>query len=62
MKKETKIAAKEFGWTMATCGLYLIVIFLRVLFTTKTGQVIVEEKIEGKIKAFTIDRKEEEDA
>ena len=54
MKKHTKEALVDFAWTAATCGLYFIVIFLRVLFTTKEGQKVVEEKIDKKIKAKLI--------
>ena len=51
MKKHTKTALKDLGWTAATCGLYFIIIFLRVLFTTESGQKVVEEKIDKQIKA-----------
>lgn len=61
MKKHTKEAIRDLTWTMATCGLYFIVIFLRVLFTTKSGQEIVEKKIEKQIKANLINRKEKSD-
>lgn len=54
MKKHTAEAAKDLAWTIATCGLYFVVIFLRVLFTTKDGQKLVEEKIDEKIKAKLI--------
>lgn len=65
MKDHTKDALKDLGWTVATCGLYFIVIFLRVLFTTKNGQQLVEEQVDKKIKAFLIDEqtgKEKKDA
>lgn len=65
MKTHTKDALKDLGWTVATCGLYFIVIFLRVLFTTKNGQQLVEEQVDKKIKAFLIDEqtgKEKKDA
>ena len=63
MKPHTKDALKDLGWTVATCGVYFIVIFLRVLFTTKDGQKLVEEKVDKKIKAKLIDeQKGEKDA
>ena len=57
MKQHTKDAAKDLIWTIATCGFYFAVIFLRVLFTTKSGQEIVEEKIDKKLKAKLIEKK-----
>lgn len=60
MKRHTKEAAKDLAWTMATCGLYFVVIFLRVLFTTKSGQQIVEEKIDKKLKATVIAKSKKE--
>ena len=59
MKNHTKKAFKDFGWTVATCGLYFVIIFLRVLFTSKEGQEIVEEEIDKKIKAKLILSKQE---
>lgn len=58
MKKHTKEAAKDLAWTVATCGLYFIVIFLRVLFTSKEGQKLIEEKIDKQIKAKLINEEE----
>ena len=51
MKKHTKDAMTDLTWTFVTCGIYFVVIFLRVLFTSKEGQKLVEEKIDKKIKA-----------
>lgn len=65
MKTHTKDALKDLGWTVVTCGLYFVVIFLRVLFTTKNGQQLVEEQVDKTIKAFLIDEqtgKEKKDA
>lgn len=56
MKTHTKEAIKDLAWTTATCGLYFIVIFLRVLFTTKSGQKLVEDKIDKKLKASLIEK------
>ena len=50
-RHNTKEAAKDLTWTVLTCGMYFIVIFLRVLFTTKSGQELVENEIDKKIKA-----------
>ena len=61
MKRETKTAVKDFGWTLVTCGLYFIVIFLRVLFTTKSGQEIVEQKLETKIKALSMPKEDRDE-
>lgn len=60
-KKDVKKAAIDLMWTTATCGLYFIVIFLRVLFTTKAGQGLVEEKIDKKIKAKLLAKEENDD-
>lgn len=66
MKNHTKDAVKDLAWTVATCGVYFIVIFLRVMFTTKEGQKLVEEKLDKKIKAKLIEeelkRKEKKNA
>lgn len=61
MKDHTKTAIKDLAWTMATCGVYFIVIFLRVLFTTKGGQQYVEEQIDKKIKARLIESREKKE-
>ena len=58
MKKHTKEAVKDLTWTLATCGIYFIVIFLRVLFTSKEGQKLVEEKIDKQIKATLLNEEE----
>lgn len=58
MKTHTKEAVKDLTWTMMTCGIYFIVIFLRVLFTTKEGQKLVEEEVDKKIKAKLLDQDE----
>lgn len=58
MKKHTKEAVKDLTWTVVTCGIYFIVIFLRVLFTTSEGQKIVEEEVDKKIKAKLIGEEE----
>ena len=58
MKTHTKTAIKDLTWTVATCGIYFIVIFLRVLFTTKEGQKLVEEEVDKKIKAKLLDNEE----
>lgn len=58
MKKHTKDAMTDLTWTFVTCGIYFVVIFLRVLFTSKEGQKLVEEKIDNKIKAKLIDDSE----
>lgn len=58
MKTHTKTAIKDLTWTVATCGIYFVVIFLRVLFTTKEGQKLVEEEVDKKIKAKLLDKDE----
>lgn len=58
MKKHTKEALRDLAWTVATCGVYFVVIFLRVLFTSKEGQELVEEKIDKQIKAKLIGEEE----
>ena len=58
MKKHTKDAMTDLTWTFVTCGIYFVVIFLRVLFTSKEGQKLVEEKIDKKIKAKLINEEE----
>lgn len=58
MKKHTKEAVKDLTWTVVTCGIYFVVIFLRVLFTTKDGQKLVEEEVDKKIKAKLLDQEE----
>lgn len=60
-KKDVKVAAIDLMLTAATCGLYFVVIFLRVLFTTKSGQALVEEKIDKKIKAKILEKEDKED-
>ena len=66
MKNHTKDAVKDLAWTVVTCGVYFVVIFLRVMFTTKEGQKLVEEKLDKKVKAKLIDeelkRKEKKNA
>lgn len=58
MKTHTKTAIKDLTWTVVTCGIYFVVIFLRVLFTTKEGQKLVEEEVDKKIKAKLLDKDE----
>lgn len=61
MKDHTKTAMKELAWTVATCGMYFVVIFLRVLFTTSNGQKLVEETIDKTIKANLIEHATEKE-
>lgn len=60
-KQHTKEALTDLAWTFATCGVYFLVIFLRVLFTTKSGQAFVEEKIDKKLKASLIEERRAKD-
>ncbi len=60
MKKDLKAVAKESLLALLTGGLSLFVLFVRIVFTTSEGQKLVERELEGKIKAFNLEKEQEE--
>ena len=61
MSRDIKKAAKECALALVTGGLYMIVIFVKILFTTPEGQRLVEEKVNTKIKAYRLSEKKDTD-
>lgn len=59
MSKDFKKAAKECALALITGGLYMVVIFVKILFTTPEGQKLVERQVNTKIKAFKISEKKD---
>lgn len=59
MDRDIKKATKEFLKVLITGGLYFMVIFVKVLFTTPAGQKIVERELDNRLKARMIEKEEE---
>lgn len=59
--KDVKKAAKDCALALLTGGFYLIVIFIRIMFTTPEGQRLVEKEVKSKIKAYRIAETKETD-
>ena len=60
MNKSRKELAIEFVKVMVTGGLYFMIIFVKVLFTTPNGQKLVERELDKRIKAIKIKEEETE--
>ena len=61
MSKETRTKIIDGLKIIATGGLYVFVIFVKILFTTPEGQKIVEREIDKRIKAYSVEKEKEED-
>lgn len=58
MNKSRKELAKEFIKVMLTGGVYFIIIFVKVLFTTPNGQKLIERELDKRLKAIRIEEEQ----